>query len=78
MEKIIKCGFRPVNNNFVRRQNDSKGKKLFESDHDIIEIDRDNGVIILCQVVAQANVSSSNKVKIIVCIKKLQTKRIIS
>lgn len=75
MGKVIKYGFRPVNNNCIRGQNDFKGWKLFESGHvlNVVETeDTDNQeLFITCNVVAQTRVSNVYDVKVTVYIKNL-------
>lgn len=77
MEKIIKYGFRPVINNRVRGQNDSKGEKLYKSGHvfNVVERDLNGQVTITSQVLPQTSVKNVYSVKISVRISKLNFKK---
>lgn len=71
MDKIVKYGFQPVVNTRIRGQNETKGKKLYESGHvfNVIEKKSSNGsVTITAKVVAQTNVNKTYDVEIKVCI----------
>ncbi|KAL4711581.1 hypothetical protein ACJJTC_003598 [Scirpophaga incertulas] len=60
MIKIIKYGFRPINNDRQRGQNILKGKKLFEAGHvlDVEENTHDkNDTVITGKVVAQTKIA---------------------
>lgn len=74
MNKIIKYGFRPINNDRQRGQNILKGKKLFEAGH-VLDVEEkthnENDTVITGKIVAQTKIAILYDVQITVIFPEL-------